>query len=106
MKIEEQDRGNCEIARFHREEAEVKSASPRTETCYEADGVDELAPHSEIPSSEPEVKHGVVRGSNTFLPGETASRVVRADRPRRGRIPGESDEESAKAIVALSKPGG
>lgn len=105
MKIEEQDRGNCEIARFHGKEAEVKSASPRTETCYEADGVDKLAKHSEIPSSAPEVKHGVVRRNNTSLPGEASSRAVRADRPRRGMIPGDSGEESAEVIVTLSKPG-
>ena len=53
MKVEEQDRGNREIARFHGKEAEVKSVSPRTETRYEADGVDELAPHSEVPGSAP-----------------------------------------------------
>ena len=30
MKVEEQDRGNCEIARFHGKEAEVESVSPPT----------------------------------------------------------------------------
>ena len=74
MKVEEQDRGNCEIARFHGKEADVKSVSPRTGTRYKADGVDELAQHSEVLSSTPEVKRGVVRRNNTSLPGEASSR--------------------------------
>jgi len=105
MKVEEQDRGNRKVARLCGKEAEVKSVSPRTETRYKADGVDELAPHSEVPSSAPEVKRGVVRRNNTSLPGEASSRAVHADRPRRGMIPGDSGEESAEAIVVISKPG-
>jgi hypothetical protein len=105
MKVEELDCGNCEIARFHGKEADVKSVSPRTETCYQADGMDELAQHSEVQSSVPEVKHGVVRRNNTFLPGEASSRAVPVDRPRRGMIPGESGEESAEVIVVFDQPG-
>ena len=104
MKIEEQDRGNCKVARLCGKAAEVKSVSPRTETRYEADGVDKLAQHSEVPSSAPEVKRGVVRRSNTSLPGEASSRA--ATQPsRRGLIPGEPGEESAEVIVMERKPG-
>jgi len=105
MKIEELDWGNCKTARFCGKEAEVKPVSSRTETCYKADGVDELAQHSEVQSSMPEVKHGVVRGNNTFLPGETSLRAVRKNRPHRDMIPGESSEESAEAIVVGNEPG-
>ena len=105
MKVEELDRGNCKTARFCGKEAEVKPVSLRTETCYEADGVDELAQHSEVPSSAPEVKREVVRGNNTFLPGEISLREVRRNRSDRGMIPGESSEKSAEAIVVFSKPG-
>jgi hypothetical protein len=105
INVEELDCGNCEIARFHGKEADVKSVSPRTETCYQADGMDELAHPSEVRSSVSEVKHGVVRRNNTFLPGEASSRAVPVDRPRRGMIPGEGDEESAEVIVVAGKPG-
>ena len=105
MKIEELDWGNCEVARFHGKEADVKSVSPRTEMCYQADGMDELAQHSEVRSSVSEVKHGVVRRNNTFLPGEASSRAVHTDRPHRGMIPGVSDEESAEVIVGFNQPG-
>ena len=105
MKVKELDWGNCEIARFHGKEADVKSVSPRTEMCYQADGMDELAQHSEVRSSVSEVKHGVVRRNNTFLPGEASSRAVHTDRPHRGMIPGVSDEESAEVIVGFNQPG-
>ena len=62
-------------------------------TCYQADGMDELAQHSEVRSSVPEVKHGVVRRNNTFLPGEASSRRT-AQPSGRGMIPGSSGEES------------
>ena len=41
------DYGNCGIARFRGKEAYVKDVSPRTGTGYKADGMGELAPHSE-----------------------------------------------------------
>lgn len=104
MKIEERDRGNREVARRRGKEAEVKSVSPRTETRYKADGVDELAQHSEVPGSMPEVKRGVVRRNNTSLPGETSSRTV-TQPSLRGVIPDEGDEESAEVIVMERKPG-
>ena len=104
MKVEERDRGNCEVARLCGKEAEVKSVSPRTGTRYEADGVDELAQHSEVRSSASEVQRGVVRRSNTSLPGEASSR--RGAQPSRRRmIPGDSGEESAEVIVVSGKPG-
>ncbi len=105
MIIEERDRGNRKIARFCGKEAEVKPVSLRTETCYKADRADELAQHSEVPSSTLEVKREVVRGNNTFLPGEISLRVVRKNRSDRGMIPSESSEKSAEAIIVFSKPG-
>lgn len=104
MKIKEPDRGNRKVARLCGKEAEVKSVSPRTGTRYEADGVDELAQHSEVRSSASEVKRGVVRRNNTPLPGEASSWRV-AQPSRRGMIPGESGEESAEVIVVGGKPG-
>ena len=105
MKTKELDRGNYKIARFCGKEADVKPVSLRTEMCYKADGVDELAPHSEVLSSAPEVKHEVARGNNTFLPREVSLWEVRKNRPGRGMIPGESSEKSAEAIVVFNKPG-
>ena len=61
------DEGNCGVARHRGKEAGVKTASPRTGTCCEADGADELAPHNEIPDSVPEVKRGAVQGRFTGL---------------------------------------
>jgi hypothetical protein len=49
------DEGNGAVARPGRKEAGVKTASPRTETCFEADGGDERAPHREVPDSLPQV---------------------------------------------------
>ena len=43
------DEGNCAAARPGRKEAGVKTASPRAETCCEAGGMDELAPHKRSP---------------------------------------------------------
>ena len=73
LKVKALDQGNCATARLGGEEAYVKAASPRTEMCFEADGGDELVPHSEILDSLPEVKHGVVQSKFTSLPGETCS---------------------------------
>ena len=66
------DYGNCGIARFRGKEAYVKDMSPRTGTGYKADGVDKLAPHSEVRSSVPEVNPGVVYRNSALLPGETS----------------------------------
>jgi hypothetical protein len=63
INVEELDCGNCEIARFHGKEADVKSVSPRTETCYQAAGMDELAQHSEVQSSVPLREFSAVKGS-------------------------------------------
>src|SRR5690625_7608995 len=39
---------------------------------YKADGTDELAQHSEVPISLPEVNRGVVHRNNALLPGEAS----------------------------------
>ena len=64
------DEGNCGIARSCGEEAVVKAASPRTETCCEAADAGKLAPHSVARDSASEVKHGVVQLEFVLLPGE------------------------------------
>ena len=64
------DRGNRGIARFRGKEAEVKPVSRRTEMPYKADGADELAKHSEVQCSAPEVNGAVVPGPFTSLLGE------------------------------------
>ncbi|MEO0797076.1 MAG: hypothetical protein AAFX93_18120 [Verrucomicrobiota bacterium] len=60
----ELDNGNCVIVRLRGKEAYVKDVSLRTGTRYQADGVDELAQHSEVLSSTPEVNHEVVHRNN------------------------------------------
>ena len=104
MKIQEQDEGNGEVVRLHGEEAGVKSVSPGTRTCYQAAGVDERAAYREGRSSAPEVKHGVVRRSITFLPGEASSPTL-TWASLRGLIPVDGDEESAEVIVVFNQPG-
>ena len=89
-KIQALDEGNGAVARPGREEAGVKTASPRTETYFEAGGGDELAPYNKVPDSLPQVKHGVVPGKLTRLLGETLSRADRAagrNRRRQRRRP-------------------
>ncbi|HBR95531.1 MAG TPA: hypothetical protein DEA90_15320 [Opitutae bacterium] len=61
--------GNCEIVRFRGKAAYGKDMSPRTGTWYKADGMGELAPHSEALDSVSEVNHGVVYRNKVFLPG-------------------------------------
>ena len=68
------DRGNCGIVRFRGKEAEVKPVSRRTEMPYKADGTDELAQHSEVQCSVPEVNGAVVPGPFTFLLREICAR--------------------------------
>ena len=104
------DYGNCDFVRNRGKEAYVKDVSPRTETWYKADGMGELAQHSEAYGSVPEVNHGVVHRNNVFLPGEAsphrfggfqstrqAGAVVAAMR-RKG-----CGEESAEGIVAVKQ---
>ena len=67
------DQGNCGIARSRGKEAEVKPVSRRTEMPYKADGADELAKHSEVRCSAPEVNGAVVPGPFTFLLREICS---------------------------------
>ena len=71
MKIKALDDSNCAAARLGGKEAGVKATSLRTETGYEAGGVDKLAPQSEVQVSTPKVKPGVVLRKFTSLPGET-----------------------------------
>ena len=80
--------GNCDVARRRGKEAYVKAASPRTETCSEADGRDELAQHSEILDSLPEVKHGVVQSKFTLLLGETCPPSGRSCERANGTVTG------------------
>jgi len=68
-KIQALDESSGAVARPGRKEAGVKTASSRTETCFEAGGGEELAPHNEVPDSLPQVKHGVVPGKLTRLLG-------------------------------------
>ena len=68
------DQGNCEIARSRGKEAEVKPVSRRTEMPYKADGADELAKHSKVRCSAPEVNGAVVPGPFTSLLREICSR--------------------------------
>jgi hypothetical protein len=59
------DEGNCGVSRRRVEEAGVKTASPRTETCSEAGDMDKLAPHNGVRDSVSQVKHGVIPGRFT-----------------------------------------
>jgi hypothetical protein len=116
--ITELDYDNCKVARLCGEAVYVKDASLRTETCYKADGMGELAPHSEASGSLPEVKHEVVHRNNTFLLGEAfLCRMGRFKRTVKAvaacavmRTPWHR-EESAESIViveprAMSRPSG
>jgi hypothetical protein len=87
------DQGNCDVARRRGKEAYVKAASPRTETCSEADGRDELAQHSEILDSLPEVKHGVVQSKFTLLLGETCPPSGRSRERANGTVTGNRHGE-------------
>jgi len=103
--------GNCEIVRFRGKAAYGKDMSPRTGTWYKADGMGELAPHSEVQGSVPEVNHGVVYRNSVFLPGEASvggvgrfKSTVLANAfaaEMRQIVP---TEESAESIVVVSEP--
>ena len=119
------DQGNCDFARNRGKAAYIKDVSPRTGTWYKADGMGELAPHSEALGSVPEVNHGVVHrfrakrqdrarrepDHSAFLPGEASPRrfggfkstrtteAAAAAMWRAGR-----DEESAESGVVVSEP--
>jgi len=101
-----QDEGNCGVARLGGKEAYVKLASLRTERCYKADGVDELAQHGEVCGSTPEVKHQVVQGRFMCLPRE-ASLCARAQALALSSERGiGNSEESAETIVGWSNEPG
>lgn len=59
--------GNRGAARHRGKEAVAKTASPRTETCFEAVGTGKLAQHNDAQDSVPQVKHGVVPGKFIML---------------------------------------
>jgi len=114
--IQELDYDNCKAVRLCGEAVYVKDVSPRTGTCYKADVMSELAPHSEALGSVTEVKHGVVHRNNTPLLGEVSIGGIRrlkcAAKTRapvvamRQAVP---TEESAESIVvveprAMSRP--
>lgn len=62
--------GNCGIVRLRGKAAYGKDMSPQTGTWYKADGMGELAPHSEALGSVSEVNHGFVYRNSVFLPRE------------------------------------
>ena len=105
MKIKALDKSNCGVARPRGKEARVKATSLRTETGYEAGGVDKLAPQSEVQVSTPKVKPGVVLRKSHPLPGETCA----ASRPSRGRsngtVMGNHDGEPAGVSRGRSSAG-
>jgi len=102
--------GNCGIVRLRGKAAYGKDMSPRTETWYKADGMGELAQHSEVRGSMPEVNHGVVYRNSVFLPGEASLpslvwfKPTVKDRAAAVAIPLLRNEESAEGIVVVSEP--
>jgi hypothetical protein len=69
-KLKALDERNCGIARSRGKEAVVKTASPRTEKCFEAGDRGEVAPHSETQDSRSQVRRGVAQLEFVLLPGE------------------------------------
>ncbi|MGJ8654066.1 MAG: hypothetical protein ACSHX8_12400 [Opitutaceae bacterium] len=100
---------NCKLVRVCGEAVYAKDVSPRTGTCYKADDMSELAPHSEALSSVSKVKHGVVHRNYTFLLGEASmggmgwfkstAKAVAVDAVMRQPVP---IEESAESIVIVA----
>ena len=66
MRTKALDESNRVAARPGGKEAVVKTASPQTETCFEAGGGDELAQHNEVMDSLRQVKHGVAPGTRMY----------------------------------------
>ena len=103
MKIKALDKSNCAAARLGGKEAGVKATSLRTETGYEAGGVDKLAPQSEVQVSTPKVKPGLCCESHIPYPGRPARRAVHrmGDHtvPSPATVVG-SPQESAEVVVA------
>ena len=104
------DQGNCRIARFCGKAAYIKDVSPRTGTWYKADGMGELAPHSEALGSVLEVNRGVVHRNNAFLPGEASPRrfggfqsTRNTEAPAAAMRWAGQDEESAESGVVVSE---
>ena len=101
--------GNCGIVRFRGKAAYGKDMSPRTETWYKADGMGELAQHSEAHGSLPEVNHGVVYRNSVFLPGEASLpsfvwfQPTGEDDAAMTEMSLLSNEESAEGIVVASE---
>jgi hypothetical protein len=102
--------GNCGIVRFRGKAAYGKDMSPRTGTWYKANGMGELAQHSEAHGSVPEVNHGVVYQNSVFLPGEASRpslvrlRCAEMDRAAAAAMSLLCSEESAEGIVVVSEP--
>jgi hypothetical protein len=101
------DEGNCDAARRRGKEAGVKTASPRTEMCSEADDTDKLAPHNGVQDSVSQVKHGVVPGRFTPLLGEACPTSVarRARSTDGGNVVGERAGVSRGRSSAGHEPG-
>ncbi len=106
-KIKALDESNRAAARPGGKEAGVKTASPRTETCFEAGGGDERAQHREVLDSLPQVKHGVVPGKLTRLLGETcpAGTAAGAQRAAAGNGGGQRAGVSRGRSSAGNEPG-
>jgi hypothetical protein len=102
--------GNCGIVRFRGKAAYGKDMSPRTGTWYKADGMGELAQHSEAYGSLPEVNHGVVYRNSVLLPGEASRpslvrlRCAVMDEAAAAVMLLLRREESAEGIVVVSEP--
>ena len=101
------DQGNCGAARRRGKEAGVKTASPRTGTCYEVGVTDELAPHNEILDSMTQIEHGVVPGRFTPLLGEICpeSAAALARSTGGGNVAGQRTEVSRGRSSAGHEPG-
>ena len=65
------EKGNCGRETDRGEEACIKAVSPRTETTYKAESLDEVAQHTEVLSLGDTVNVGIVQQEFTFLSGET-----------------------------------
>jgi hypothetical protein len=103
------DQGNCDFVRNRGKAAYIKDVSPRTGTWYKADGMGELAPHSEARGSVSEVNHGVVHRNSAFLPGEASLpcsvwfQPTSKDGTALAAMRVLSSEESAESVVVVSE---
>ena len=105
VKTKALDKSNCAAARLGGKEAGVKATSLRTETGYEAGGVDKLAPQSEVQVSTPKVKPGVVLRKSHPLPGETCAESRPSHGRSHGTVTGNGGGEPAGVSSGRSSTG-